>query len=111
MWKGMEPAKLMELTPRQLMSKMNSRQRRALTRGRPDIHNRFLARCKKSLKEWTNEAGTKPKPVYTHLRNMIIVPEMIGNIVGVYSGNHFIAVEIKASMVGTYLGEYSMTYK
>jgi hypothetical protein len=33
--------------------------------------------------------------VKTHLRNMIIVPEMIGSIIGVYNGKTFNQVEIK----------------
>lgn len=33
--------------------------------------------------------GEKPDPVRTHLRNMIIIPEMIGSIVGVYNGKTF----------------------
>lgn len=42
---------------------------------------------------------------------MIIVPEMIGAIVGVYNGKSFTQVEIKPEMVGFYLGEFSITYK
>jgi small subunit ribosomal protein S15e len=74
----------------------------------------------------------KPDVVKTHLRNMVIMPEMIGSMVGVYNGKTFTAVEIKvnlmiqwtshmatdflhlclqAEMIGTYLAEYSMTYK
>lgn len=34
-------------------------------------------------------AGEKPEAVRTHLRNMIILPEMIGSIVGVYNGKTF----------------------
>lgn len=30
--------------------------------------------------------GEKPKGIKTHLRNMLIVPEMIGSIVGIYNG-------------------------
>lgn len=41
------------------------------------------------------EPGEKPEPVRTHLRNMIIVPEMIGSIIGVYNGKTFNQVEIK----------------
>merc|ERR1719436_124189 len=91
---------------------MTARMRRALkVRVPPPGHERFLKKCRKSLKEFKNEPGTKPKPVLTHYRNMVIVPEMIGNIVGVHNGKQFLAVEIKAPMVGTYLAEYSMTYK
>ena len=32
----------------------------------------------------------------THLRDMIIVPEMIGSVIGVYNGKTFNQVEIKA---------------
>ena len=39
----------------------------------------------------------------THLRNMIVVPEMIGSVVGVYNGRNFNNVEIKAEMIGHYL--------
>lgn len=39
--------------------------------------------------------GEKPETVKTHLRDMIIVPEMIGSMVGVYNGKVFNNVEIK----------------
>ena len=38
-------------------------------------------------------SGEKPEPVRTHLRNMIVVPEMIGSIVGVYNGKTFNQVD------------------
>merc|ERR1711870_122792 len=58
--------------------------------------------------------GLKRKPmavVKTHLRNMVIMPEMTGSIVGVYNGKTFNQVEIKPEMIGHYLGEFSITYK
>ncbi|WVZ99176.1 hypothetical protein U9M48_044509 [Paspalum notatum var. saurae] len=56
-------------------------------------------------------AGEKPEAVRTHLRNMIIVPEMIGSIIGVYNGKTFNQVEIKPEMIGHYLAEFSISYK
>lgn len=41
--------------------------------------------------------GEKPEPVRTHLRNMIIVPEMIASIIDVYDGKTFDRLEIKVS--------------
>ena len=35
--------------------------------------------------------------VKTHLRDMIIVPEMIGSVIGVYNGKTFNQVEVKVS--------------
>ena len=40
----------------------------------------------------------KPKTVKTHLRNMVIVPEMIGSVVGVYNGKTFNVVEVRVSL-------------
>ncbi|KAM0924617.1 hypothetical protein ACQ4PT_004590 [Festuca glaucescens] len=56
-------------------------------------------------------AGEKPEPVRTHLRNMIIMPEMIGSLVGIYNGKMFNQVEIKPEMIGHYLAEFSLSYK
>ena len=41
--------------------------------------------------------GDKPAPVKTHLRNMVIIPEMIGSVIGVYNGKVFLPVEVKVS--------------
>ena len=40
----------------------------------------------------TTQANEKPDVVKTHLRNMIVLPEMVGNIVGVYNGKVFTQV-------------------
>ncbi|CAF1009271.1 unnamed protein product, partial [Didymodactylos carnosus] len=53
----------------------------------------------------------KPAAIKTHLRNMIIVPEMVGCVVGVHQGKTFNQIEIKPEMIGHYLGEFSITYK
>lgn len=53
----------------------------------------------------------KPEPVKTHVRDMIILPELVGSVVAVYNGKVFNLVEIKAEMVGYYLGEFSITYR
>jgi small subunit ribosomal protein S15e len=50
-------------------------------------YNRFYNKCKKSKKNC--QPGEKPSTVKTHLRNCIVMPEMVGNIVGVYNGKTF----------------------
>ncbi|CAI7917742.1 unnamed protein product, partial [Closterium sp. NIES-54] len=57
------------------------------------------------------EEGEKPEAVRTHLRDMIIVPEMIGSVIGVYNGRVFNQIEIKPEMIGHYLAEFSLSYK
>merc|ERR1711872_602455 len=63
------------------------------------------------LDQLLDMSNEKPDVVKTHLRNMVIVPEMTGSIVGVYNGKTFNQVEIKPEMIGHYLGEFSITYK
>jgi len=41
----------------------------------------------------------------------MILPEMIGGVAAVYNGKEYKEFEIKFDMIGTYLGEYSITYK
>ncbi|KAL0906877.1 hypothetical protein M5K25_025406 [Dendrobium thyrsiflorum] len=58
-----------------------------------------------------HEEKRESHPVRTHLRNMIIIPEMIGSIIGVYNGKILNQVEIKPEMIGHYLIEFSISYK
>ena len=52
----------------------------------------FIFKAKKDA-----PVNEKPDVVKTHLRDMIIVPEMIGSMVGVYNGKAFNQVEVKVS--------------
>jgi small subunit ribosomal protein S15e len=86
-----------------------ARLRRKINRGitrKPTALLKKLREAKKAA-----PAGEKPAVVKTHLRTMIILPEMIGSICGVYNGKTFIGVEVKPEMVGHYLGEFALTYK
>merc|ERR1711934_541693 len=88
----------------------NSRHRRSLRRGLKKKHSNLIAKLNK---EKLAVQGTmeRPKPVKTHLRDIMILPQMVGNIIGIYNGKQMLGVEIKAEMVGTFPGEYGITYK
>jgi len=86
-----------------------SRQRRRFRRGVAPRYERLIKKLTKSVKD--TPYGEKPKAVKTHLRNCIIMPEMVGSVAEVYSGKYWNPVEIKTDMIGDYLGEFSMTYK
>ncbi|MBZ3888918.1 40S ribosomal protein S15 [Sciurus carolinensis] len=45
------------------------------------------------------------------LRDVIILPEMVGSVVGVYNGKTLNQVDIKPEMIRHYLGEFSITFK
>merc|ERR1711937_448417 len=108
-FRGIDLDKLLDLSNQELMELFRARQRRKFSRG---IKRKPIALLKKLRKAKRETAyGEKPEPVKTHLRNMVIMPEMIGSVAAVYNGKQFINVEIKPEMVGHYLAEFSITYK
>merc|ERR1712117_261932 len=108
-FRGVDLDQLLDMSSEQLMELFHCRARRRLNRGLKRKPMTLIKRLRKAKKE----AGPleKPEVVRTHLRDMIIVPEMIGSIVGVYNGKTFNQVEIKPEMIGHCLGEFSITYK
>lgn len=79
----------------QLMQLYCARQRRRLNRGLRRKQQSLLKRLRKAKKE--APPMEKPEVVKTHLRDMVILPEMVGSMVGVYNGKTFNQVEIKVS--------------
>ena len=57
------------------------------------------------------KALDKPTIIKTHLRDMPILPEMVGSLLGVYSGKVWNIVEVRPEMIGHYLAEFSVSYK
>ncbi|ORX44016.1 40S ribosomal protein S15 [Hesseltinella vesiculosa] len=108
-YRGVDLDQLLDLSSEQFMELVHCRARRRFQRG---LKRKPMGLIKKLRKAKTDApSGEKPSVVKTHLRNMIIVPEMIGSVVGVYNGKTFNQVEIKPEMVGYYLGEFSISYK
>jgi len=90
---------------------LHARARRSLNRGLK-LKKRaksFLNRLRKARR--AAAPGEKPEVVKTHMRNMLVLPEMIHSMVNIHNGKVWNAVEIKPEMVGHYLGEFSITYK
>ena len=76
-----------------------TRQRRSYKRGLSDEKKKLLDKIQKKDR------------VKTHLRDMIIFPNMVGKTVLIHNGKEFTSVEIEPEMVGHYLGEFSITNK
>ncbi|XVE65905.1 hypothetical protein DITRI_Ditri08aG0037300 [Diplodiscus trichospermus] len=108
-FRGVDLDALLDMSTDELVKLFPARARRRFQRG---LKRKPMALIKK-LRKAKREAppGEKPEPVRTHLRNMIIVPEMIGSIIGVYNGKTFNQVEIKPEMISHYLAEFSISYK
>ena len=108
-FRGVDLDQLLDMSNEQLMELYTCRARRRMARGMKRKPMALIKRLRKAKKE--APPMEKPECVKTHLRDMIIMPEMIGSIVGVYNGKTFNQVEIKPEMIGHYLGEFSITYK
>ena len=108
-FRGVDLDQLLDMNNEELMKILHCRARRRLSRGLKRKPMALIKRLRKAKKE-TVELE-KPQAIKTHLRDMIIVPEMVGSVVGVHQGKTFNSIEIKPEMIGYYLGEFSITYK
>jgi small subunit ribosomal protein S15e len=108
-YRGVDLDQLLDMSNEQLMPMFSCRVRRRFQRGLKRKPMALIKRLRKAKKN--APAMEKPECVKTHLRDMVIVPEMIGSIVGVYNGKTYNQVEIKPEMIGHYLAEFSITYK
>ena len=111
-FRGIDLDQLLSLSQNELRDQLTARCRRRFKRGVPPKYNRLVKKLR-AAKRAAAEKGPheKPAPVKTHLRDMIVMPDMIGSVVAVYNGKHFTIVEVKPEMVGKYLAEFAITYK
>lgn len=94
----------------EVLDLLPSRRRRSLSR-----QEFWTPRRKKLLEDIRRamegqERGEKVV-VRTHVRDMPILPEMVGAVVAIYNGKEFIEVEIQPQMIGHLLGEFSPSTK
>jgi len=87
---------------------VHARARRRFQRGLKRRAATLMTKLRKAKTE--APPNEKPATVKTHLRDMIVVPEMIGSVIGIYNGKIFNTVEIKPEMTGHYLAEFSISY-
>ena len=109
-YRGVDLENLLKMADNKLVDLYPARQRRRLNNtGLKPKYQNLRAKLRKARKGL--QVGEKPVPVKTHLRNAIIMPDMIGSVVAIFNGKVFNPVEIRAEMIGHYLGEFSLTYK
>ena len=76
-----------------------SRMRRSLRRGL-SVEQRIV------LEKLRKDDG---KPIRTHARDLVIMPEMLGKTIHCYTGKEFKEIRINEKMIGHYLGEYAVS--
>jgi len=97
-YKGMTIEELKKLDVREFAKYVKSRQRRNILRNFQEIE-KFVNRINQKKK-------TK---IRTHLRDLVVVPQMIGMKISIHNGNTFVPIEIIGEMLGHKLGEFSPT--
>jgi small subunit ribosomal protein S19 len=96
--KTVEELKKMDI--REFAKYVDSRARRTLLRQTSTIE-KFVKKCR--------ECTERNKQIRTHLRDIVIVPEMVGLTIHIHNGKTFMPVVIVAEMLGHRLGEFAMT--
>ncbi len=99
-FRGKTIEELKELDVREFAKYLKSRQRRTVLRQFQNIED-FVSRAKRKIE--------KNKPIKTHKRILIIVPQMVGMRIQIYNGKEFVPVEITNQMLGHRFGEFSHT--
>ena len=98
-YRGYTLEELLALSREEVVALLPSRARRNMRRGLNEENEKLL----KLIKD-------EPTKVHrTHRRDMIVLPEMIGKKLAIYSGKEFKEVEIQPEMIGHYLGEFVQT--
>jgi len=97
-YRGKTLEELKKLDTREFAKYVPARSRRTILRQFQEIE-KFVQRCKNKI--------SKKKMIKTHLRTIIIVPEMVGMKIGVHNGKEFFPVDITAEMIGHRLGEFA----
>jgi len=101
LYKGRNEDELKSLSMDEFIELLPSRMRRSLRRGISDRQRILIEK----VRAWT----PGKKPIRTHARDLVILPEMIGTSIHVFNGIEFIEVKIDLKKIGHYLGEYAIT--
>ena len=80
-----------------------SRARRTLAKGFTEAQKRFLAKVKKA------KETQRKKPLRTHCRDMVVIPELVGMTLMIHRGKEWATIEITEEMLGHALGEFAHT--
>ncbi|RVD91627.1 ribosomal S15 [Tubulinosema ratisbonensis] len=109
-YRGVPLEQLKEMPLSKFAELLPSAKRRRFKRGLTQREVNFLRKCAKAKAESGN-SYEKPRTVNTHSNTMVIVPALVGNVVGVHNGNSFVPLEIKPEMIGYYLKDFIFTKK
>jgi small subunit ribosomal protein S19 len=103
-YRGHTLEELQEMSIEDVAELLPARQRRTVERGLSVEHEKLLEAAREADPE-----ETANDPIRTHLRDMPILPEMVGVTFAVHTGQSFERVNVEPEMIGHYLGEFQLT--
>lgn len=108
-FRGLNVDQLKNLSIEALLPLLNARQRRSLDKRVGKYMNDEKRKLRERIKNVRE--GNSNETIRTHVRDMIILPDMVGITINIHNGKDFSPISIKPEMIGHYLGEYSITNK
>ena len=99
--KTLEELKMLSLDDFAKLVKSRMR-RKLLRRGLTEQEKKFIENLKKAPAD---------KFIRTHLRDMPVLPIMVGRKIGIHNGKEYVPVDIAPEMIGQRLGDFSITIK
>jgi small subunit ribosomal protein S19 len=97
-YRGFTIGELLQMAPSEQVKIMPARVRRKFQRGLTRDEEDLLSRVR----------ANDPK-VRTHLRSMVVMPEMVGKSIEIHNGKEFQRVDLQPEAVYHYLGEFALT--
>lgn len=107
-YRGHSLDSLLGMSMDEFITLLPSRQRRSLQRGLTPEQRILLEKLRVAREAQRKDPSVTIK---THVRDLIILPEMVGVKVMVHNGKEFVSMEIRPDMIGHYLGEFAITNK
>lgn len=108
-FRGLNVDQLKNLSIEALLPLLNARQRRSLDKRVGKYMNDEKRKLRERIKNVRE--GNSNETIRTHVRDMIILPDMVGITINIHNGKDFSPITIKPEMIAHYLGEYSITNK
>jgi small subunit ribosomal protein S19 len=98
-YRGRTVDELRAMSMDEFITILPARMRRSLRRGLSSDQRIVLEKLRRN----------QGKPIRTHARDMIILPEMIGKSVFVHTGKEFKEIKVTEKMLGHYMGEFAIS--
>ena len=108
-FKGYSSEQIKALSIETVLPLLKARQRRSLDKRVAKYMNDDKRKLREEIK--LAREGKLKSSIKTHVRDMIILPDMVDITIAVHNGKEFSPVLIKPEMIGHYLGEYAITNK